>query len=55
MMRAGISIRTGGRAAAALGLVLALAASLPAPADTLAISEYAKITSTLPWAVAFKK
>jgi NitT/TauT family transport system substrate-binding protein len=38
----------------ALALCLAVAAAPAAHADKLAIGEYGKITSTLPWAVAFK-
>ena len=45
----------GGPAAAVLGAVLLMAVAGTARADTLAISEYGNITSTLPWAVAFKK
>jgi NitT/TauT family transport system substrate-binding protein len=43
------------RPAAALCMALVMVTAVAARADTLAISEYAKITSTLPWAVAFKK
>jgi NitT/TauT family transport system substrate-binding protein len=38
-----------------LALVLCIAIAPLARAEKLAISEYGKITSTLPWAVAFKK
>ncbi|HWA68391.1 MAG TPA: ABC transporter substrate-binding protein [Rhizomicrobium sp.] len=38
----------------ALAMCLAAAAAPAAQADRLAISEYGKITATLPWAVAFK-
>jgi len=42
-------------AIAALGMVIAVLAAPAAHAERLAISEYGKITSSLPWAVAFKK
>jgi NitT/TauT family transport system substrate-binding protein len=43
------------RAAAVVCALLVTLAMPVAHAETLAISEYGKITSTLPWAVAFKK
>jgi NitT/TauT family transport system substrate-binding protein len=55
MMLAKKSKCVGSRAAAMLCAAFALLAAAAVHADTLAISEYAKITSTLPWAVAFKK
>ena len=42
-------------AIAALAMATAALAAPPAQAERLAISEYGKITSSLPWAVAFKK
>jgi NitT/TauT family transport system substrate-binding protein len=55
MMDAARSDWLAARAAVALGTALVMFTAVAARADTLAISEYAKITSTLPWAVAFKK
>jgi NitT/TauT family transport system substrate-binding protein len=55
MMRAITSPWFGPASAAALWSVVAAIAALPARADTFTVSEYGKITSTLPWAVAFKK
>jgi NitT/TauT family transport system substrate-binding protein len=48
-------MRLSGRPLLALCLAVIAVAAPAARADTLSVSEYGKITSTLPWAVAFKK
>src|SRR5476649_2408851 len=48
-------MRLSGRPLLALCLAVIAIAAPAARADTLSVSEYGKIASTLPWAVAFKK
>jgi NitT/TauT family transport system substrate-binding protein len=55
MMPVDRSMKRARQAAATLVMAMLAVGAAAADAETLAISEYGKITSTLPWAVALKK